>query len=35
VANLLWGYVVLHVGAALLHEAVGHRLVQRMNPSPY
>jgi cytochrome b561 len=34
VANLLWAYVVIHVGTVLLHEAVGHRLVQRMNPLP-
>ena len=35
VANLLWAYVIVHVGASLLHEALGHRLVQRMNPSPW
>ncbi len=34
-ANLLWAYVVVHVGASLLHEALGHRLLARMNPSPW
>jgi len=32
VANLLWAYLVLHVGATLLHELVGHRLLRRMSP---
>jgi cytochrome b561 len=34
VANLLWAYFIVHVGAAVLHEFLGHRLLQRMNPLP-
>jgi cytochrome b561 len=31
-ANLVWGYVIVHVGAAVLHELLGHRLLRRMAP---
>ena len=34
IANLLWGYVILHVGTAVLHELFGHRLLRRMSPMP-
>jgi cytochrome b561 len=33
-ANLVWGYVIVHVGAAVLHELLGHRLLRRMAPWP-
>lgn len=31
-ANLMWAYVIAHVGAAILHELLGHRLLRRMSP---
>jgi cytochrome b561 len=31
-ANLVWGYVIVHVGATVLHELLGHRLLHRMAP---
>jgi cytochrome b561 len=31
-ANLVWGYVIVHVGATVLHELLGHRLLRRMAP---
>ena len=34
IANLLWAYVILHVGTAVLHELLGHRLLRRMSPLP-
>lgn len=34
IANLLWAYVILHVGSAVLHELFGHRLLRRMSPHP-
>ena len=34
IANLMWAYLVAHVGAAVLHELVGHRLLRRMSPRP-
>jgi len=34
VANLVWAYVIVHVGIAVLHDLVGHRLLRRMNPLP-
>lgn len=30
--NLVWFYLGLHVGAALLHEFYGHRLLRTMSP---
>lgn len=30
VSNLMWAYVVGHAGLALLHQASGHRVLQRM-----
>ena len=33
-ANLVWGYVIVHVGATVLHELLGHRLLRRMAPWP-
>ncbi len=33
-ANVLWGYLGVHVGAALLHELFGHRLFRQMAPMP-
>ena len=33
-ANVLWGYVIVHVGAALLHELLGHRVLRQMSPIP-
>ena len=29
-ANLTWAYLIAHVGLALLHQMLGHRLLQRM-----
>ena len=29
-ANLIWAYLVAHAGLALLHQILGHRLLQRM-----
>lgn len=29
-ANLMWAYVIGHAGLALLHQATGHRVLQRM-----
>ncbi|MFL5337060.1 MAG: cytochrome b/b6 domain-containing protein [Geminicoccaceae bacterium] len=34
IANLMWAYVIAHVGATVLHELVGHRLLRRMAPLP-
>jgi cytochrome b561 len=34
-ANVLWGYLVVHVGAALLHELLGHRILYQMSPMPH
>jgi cytochrome b561 len=31
-ANVMWGYLVVHVGAALLHELLGHRMLYQMSP---
>jgi cytochrome b561 len=31
-ANVMWGYLVVHVGAALLHELLGHRVLYQMSP---
>ncbi len=31
-ANVLWGYLIVHVGAALLHELLGHRILYQMSP---
>jgi cytochrome b561 len=31
-ANVMWGYLVVHVGAALLHELLGHRILYQMSP---
>ncbi len=31
-ANVLWGYLAVHVGAVLLHELFGHRLLREMAP---
>jgi cytochrome b561 len=33
-ANVMWGYLVVHVGAALLHELFGHRILYQMSPTP-
>jgi cytochrome b561 len=33
-ANVMWGYLVVHVGAALLHEMLGHRILYQMSPLP-
>jgi cytochrome b561 len=33
-ANVLWGYLAIHVGAVLLHELFGHRLLRQMTPLP-
>ena len=33
-ANVLWGYLAVHVGAVLLHELVGHRVLRQMAPKP-
>ncbi len=33
-ANVLWGYLAVHVGAVLLHELFGHRLLRQMAPAP-
>lgn len=30
VSNLMWAYVVGHAGIALIHQAAGHRVLQRM-----
>lgn len=30
VANLMWAYVVGHAGLAVLHQCLGHRVLQRM-----
>jgi cytochrome b561 len=30
--NVMWGYLVVHVGAALLHELLGHRMLYQMSP---
>lgn len=32
VANLLWAYVIGHVGMTVVHELLGHRLLRRMSP---
>ena len=32
-ANVMWGYLIVHVGAALLHELFGHRILYQMSPS--
>jgi cytochrome b561 len=29
-ANLMWAYVVGHAGLAVLHQWMGHRVLQRM-----
>lgn len=29
-ANLMWAYVVSHAGLAVLHQATGHLVLQRM-----
>jgi cytochrome b561 len=34
-ANVVWGYVTVHVGAALLHELLGHRMLYQMSPVPH
>jgi cytochrome b561 len=34
-ANVMWGYVIVHVGAALLHELLGHRVLRPMSPLPH
>jgi cytochrome b561 len=31
-ANVMWGYLVVHVGAALVHELLGHRMLYQMSP---
>jgi cytochrome b561 len=31
-ANVMWGYLIVHVGAALLHEMFGHRILYQMSP---
>ena len=31
-ANVMWGYVIVHVGATLLHELLGHRVLRQMSP---
>jgi cytochrome b561 len=31
-ANVVWGYLIVHVGAALLHEMLGHRMLAQMTP---
>lgn len=31
-ANVLWGYVVVHVGAGVLHELLGNRILREMSP---
>ncbi len=31
-ANVMWGYLMVHVGAALLHELLGHRILYQMSP---
>ena len=31
-SKVVWGYVIVHVGAAVLHELLGHRLFRRMVP---
>jgi cytochrome b561 len=31
-SKLVWGYVIVHVGATVLHELLGHRLLRRMAP---
>jgi cytochrome b561 len=33
-ANVMWGYLIVHVGAALLHELFGHRILHQMSPMP-
>ena len=33
-ANVMWGYLIVHVGAALLHELFGHRILYQMSPMP-
>jgi cytochrome b561 len=33
-ANVVWGYLIVHVGAALLHELFGHRILYQMSPMP-
>lgn len=30
VSNLMWAYLVAHAGLALVHQAMGHRVLQRM-----
>jgi cytochrome b561 len=32
--NAMWGYLIVHVGAALLHEFFGHRILYEMSPVP-
>ena len=32
--NIVWGYLIVHVGAALLHELFGHRILYQMSPMP-
>jgi len=32
-ANVLWGYLIVHVGAALVHELFGHRILYQMSPA--
>jgi cytochrome b561 len=32
--NAMWGYLIVHVGAALLHELLGDRLLYEMSPMP-
>ena len=34
-ANVVWGYLIVHVGAALLHEMLGHRMLYQMSPTPH
>jgi cytochrome b561 len=34
-ANVVWGYLALHVGAAVLHELLGHRILYQMSPMPH
>ena len=34
-ANVVWAYVIVHVGAALLHELLGRRLLYQMSPMPH
>jgi cytochrome b561 len=33
-ANVIWGYLAVHVGAAVLHELLGHRILYQMSPMP-